>query len=132
MILSVASSASAWLPPHDGNEQIADRVLSLLKALAIFDECGTAWRTLPENLGAERRNQFPSGVIDVGVAHGVPGVIGLLAMFVDASIQHARSSHPLRAAVSWLLDTLPPGGAALRLDLARVCGRIPAYWLVLR
>jgi hypothetical protein len=91
------------------NERIADRVLSLLEALAIFDECGAAWPTFPESLGAERRIQFPSGVIDIGVAHGVPGVIGLLAMFADAGLQRARSRRLLRAAVSWLLGTIPPG-----------------------
>lgn len=89
--------------------RISDRVLSLLEGMAIFDEHGATWRTSPKNLSTARRDQFPSGVIDVGVAHGVPGVIGLLAMFIEADVQRARCCRLLHAAASWLLGVIPPG-----------------------
>src|SRR5262249_28520479 len=87
----VGAGVAAAVRKDDRAKRIADRVMSLLEALAIFEERGATWRTSPENLVTERRNQFPSGLIDIGVAHGVPGVIGLLAMFADADLQRARS-----------------------------------------
>lgn len=89
--------------------QIADRVVSHLEASAIQSNTGLTWRTPPEFLPKRRRLQFPDGVIDLGVSHGVPGIIGMLAKFVNADIEVDRSRRLLEAAVAWLFDAVPRG-----------------------
>ena len=88
-------------------EQITDLVLSHLEAIAIISDTGTTWRTHPLYLAPPRRERFPAGVVDLGVAHGVPGIIGMLAQFVDAGVQPDRSRRLLRSAVAWLMNTVP-------------------------
>jgi len=87
--------------------QIAERVLSHLEATAIIDDSGATWRTPPQFLAEARRARFPAGVVDLGVAHGVPGIIGMLASFVEADIETDRSHQLLESAVRWLLSAVP-------------------------
>ena len=89
--------------------RIADRVLSHLEATAIAGDAGTTWRTAPHWLAPARRARFPAGVVDLGVAHGVPGVIGMLARFVNAGVEPERSRRLLQSSVAWLLDAVPDG-----------------------
>lgn len=88
-------------------DRITDLVLSHLEAAAIASDAGTTWRTLPAFLAPPRRERFPTGVVDLGVAHGVPGIIGMLAQFVDAGVQPERSRRLLRSAVGWLMNAVP-------------------------
>ncbi|HEX7837958.1 MAG TPA: lanthionine synthetase C family protein [Kofleriaceae bacterium] len=87
--------------------RIADHVLSHLEATAIADGAGTTWRIPPHCLPPPRRARFPDGAIDLGVSHGVPGIIGMLAQFVNAGVQQHRSRRLLRSAVAWLMNTVP-------------------------
>lgn len=89
--------------------RLADRVLSHLEAIAIADGAGTTWRIPPHCLAPARRTRFPDGAVDLGVAHGVPGIIGMLAQFVDAGVQQDRSRRLLRSAVAWLMNAVPNG-----------------------
>ena len=88
-------------------DRITDLVLSHLEASAIASDAGTTWRTPPQYLAPPRRERFPTGVVDLGVAHGVPGIIGMLAQFVDADVQPDRSRRLLRSAVAWLMNAVP-------------------------
>ena len=95
--------------------QIAERVLSHLEATRMVDCQGSTWRTPPQFLHAARRARFPEGVVDLGVAHGQPGIVGMLAQFVDADIAPERSRRLLQEATAWLLGLLPrmvPGFAS--------------------
>lgn len=56
------------------------RVIEQLAATADALPEGAAWRSHPETLPAWQRAWSPSGHYDVGVAHGVPGVIALLGV----------------------------------------------------
>jgi lantibiotic biosynthesis protein len=87
--------------------QIAERVLSHLEATAMVDCSGSTWRTPPQFLHASRRARFPDGVVDLGVAHGQPGIVGMLAQFVDADIAPERSRGLLQEATAWLIALLP-------------------------
>jgi hypothetical protein len=86
-------------------------VVDRLAAAAASDERGIAWLTRPELLAGVRRREEPRGVFDLGVPHGVPGVISLLAdaSRVEACARRARSL--LDGAVRWLLS-LPRTGRA--------------------
>jgi hypothetical protein len=67
-------------------------------------------------------------MIDLGVAHGIPGVIGMLARFVEADVEVGRSRRLLEAAVAWLLGAVPAGrprfGTSWPLDNGEVPTRI--------
>jgi lantibiotic modifying enzyme len=103
--------------------QIADCVLSHLEAAAITDDAGTTWRTPARFLSEERRVQFPEGMIDLGVAHGVSGIIGMLTQFVAADLQATRSSRLLESAIEWLLDTVPNDEPRFGKDWPASAGR---------
>ena len=70
--------------------------------------CGASWWTPPERLAPHTRIRFPGGAYDLGVAHGVAGVIGLLARAcsVDAVSPTARAL--LNDAFAWLLSQRLP------------------------
>lgn len=89
--------------------RIAERVLSHLESTAIASGPGVTWRTAPKFLPPHQQARFPDGKIDLGVAHGVPGVIGMLAQFLEADIEPERSGALLSRAVAWLLSAAPLG-----------------------
>lgn len=73
---------------------------------------GIAWRTPPERIAPGMRGDFPEGNFNLGVSHGVPGVIPVLAGACAAGIDGARPL--LDGAVSWLLARkLPPGAGSV-------------------
>ncbi len=78
-------------------------ILARLAETAHRDEHGLAWHTPPSKLPPELRAQYPHGYYDLGVAHGLAGVIGLLADIHAAGIAESLSRELLDASVSWLL-----------------------------
>lgn len=71
-----------------------------------------AIRTPPRELIALRRAQFPDGWFNLGLAHGVPGVVALLAGIRAAGVRPAETAHLLDAMVGWLLAQGRPGAAS--------------------
>jgi lantibiotic biosynthesis protein len=79
---------------------------------------GITWFTPPERLLSRNRKQSPFGYYNLGVAHGVPGVIALLAGACRAGIR-PEVAHPLlTGAVRWVMSQ--------RLSESRG-GRYPAW-----
>lgn len=91
--------------------QLAERVLFHLETTATLTDAGAFWRTSPRFLPERLRRQYPDGLIDMGVAHGVGGVIGMLAQFVAAGIEPVRSRRLLASASAWLIDMLHGGSS---------------------
>jgi hypothetical protein len=79
-------------------------VLDRIDELAERTPDGITWFTRPEFLPEFQREQCPKGYYNLGLAHGVPGVIGLLAQLCTASIGLPRAKELLTGAVSWLLS----------------------------
>lgn len=70
------------------------------------------WFTPPEQLPEHQLETSPNGYYNLGVAHGVPGAIPVLAGAVAAGIESAR---PLvEGAVDWLLASQLPAGCGSR------------------
>lgn len=62
------------------------------------------WFTPPELLPPRHREQHPRGHYNLGVAHGVPAVIGLLADVCRLEIRAERARPLLEGAVHWVLS----------------------------
>ena len=69
------------------------------------DDGGTAWKSQNRFLpNADERMRYPNGNFNLGIAHGVPGVIALLGKGLSQGIEIDRCEPLLRRSVSWLLS----------------------------
>lgn len=62
------------------------------------------WFTPPELLPPRNQEKNPNGYYNLGVAHGVPGVIGVLADAVRLDIRPEKARPLLEGAVRWVLS----------------------------
>ena len=81
-------------------EAIVDRLHETAESLG--DEI--TWFTLPEMLPPRHREMYPRGYHNLGVAHGVPAVIGFLADACRLDIRAERARPLLDGAVRWVLS----------------------------
>jgi hypothetical protein len=84
------------------------RIVELLREKARHDEHGIYWWTPAEEIHEDLRKQYPSGRVDLGVAHGVAGAIALLGGVCGAGIEQAIARPLLEGAVPWLLAQSVP------------------------
>jgi hypothetical protein len=73
---------------------------------------GVTWCTRPELLPQNQREEYPDGYYNLGLAHGVPGVIALLGQVCTISDKRLRGTRQkaralLDGAVAWLLAQEP-------------------------
>lgn len=61
------------------------------------------WFTPPEMLPSRNREQTPLGYYNLGVAHGVPGVIALLADACRLGVRQERARPLLEGAARWVM-----------------------------
>ncbi|HTJ40805.1 MAG TPA: lanthionine synthetase C family protein [Kofleriaceae bacterium] len=94
--------------PHGGGAAILARVVDRLAEVAEGARTIT-WHTPRELLPPESRDDCPHGWYNLGLAHGVPGVIAILGVACEAGIAKARPL--LEGAVRWLLERRQPNGA---------------------
>jgi lantibiotic modifying enzyme len=97
--------------PSPITAECLDRIIDHLDHTAVRLPGGVAWRTPDARLQPGEREQFPDGQFNLGVAHGVPGVIGFLAQAVEAGVATPRSRRLLTEAVTWLLAQRRPADA---------------------
>jgi hypothetical protein len=64
---------------------------------------GVTWRVPPAALDEVDRVAYPAGRYDLGVAHGVAGIMAFLARVAAAGIETAQATDLLQGAVAWLL-----------------------------
>jgi hypothetical protein len=92
------------------------RTCERLEELAVPQEIGLAWPSSVLDLHPTERSRFPHGMINLGVAHGVPGVLPVLAQAVALGAAPERARGLLRGAVAWMLSRKLPGGDAVFPD----------------
>lgn len=85
------------------------RVLGALSERADVLPYGVAWRKPMATLSDEQRAAHPHGLYNLGVPHGVPGVIGFLAM-AWRDTRSDVAARLLDGAVHWLLRQAAPDG----------------------
>ncbi len=91
----------------EAGRSLAGRVLDVLERRAVSRGPGLTWFTPPEQLPPWQRELAPDGYWNLGLAHGVPGVIAVLARFATAGIEVERAARLLDGAVAYLLDAEP-------------------------
>ena len=105
-----------------GGVECLARVVARFAELAERKPEGLAWR-VPRELTSERfRERFTGESYNLGVAHGVPGVISVLA----GSCATLPAARPLLdGAVSWLLSQKLPAGSPSAFPYSVGAGRRP-------
>ena len=93
---------------ESGSRPLVERVVQRLAARDQVAADGLAWHT-PRQSG--NRTLFPVGHFNLGLAHGVAGVIAFLAGAMEAGIERDTARPLLLDAVHWLRrQRLPDGG----------------------
>lgn len=90
-----------------GSEELGgalfDAALSQLARRAQPASSGSTWWTSPLLLPEHQREKAPDGYFNFGVAHGIPGIVGLLGLR-ELRSQEAEPQRLLEGAVAGLLD----------------------------
>jgi lantibiotic biosynthesis protein len=89
--------------PRPSAALLLGRILDRLEETAERHPEGLTWRTEPELLHESWRRELPDGGYNLGLAHGVPGIVGLLGLMCRARILQRRARRLLERAVTWLL-----------------------------
>lgn len=85
---------------------------------------GHTWWTPPAVIPEAERAARPFGHYDLGVAYGIPGIIGFLGQLAALGVGHSLVTGILRRAVPWVLSKRLNDG---RLTLPRFSGtNVPA------
>jgi hypothetical protein len=101
---------------------MAARVLGHLETIAVRDAQGLSWFTPPSLLWDKALELAPDGLYNLGVAHGVPGVVGLLAELCTAGVEVERARRMLAGVVPWLLAQELGGDDADAALFPWICG----------
>jgi lantibiotic modifying enzyme len=107
-----------------GEEAVAS-VVRRLGELAERRGDGITWRSPPERMTPTELEAYPQGNHNLGVAHGVPGVVGLLGEMRSAGLDDGQARELLAGAVEWLLAQRLPDGAPSRFPYAVAPGVEP-------
>jgi lantibiotic biosynthesis protein len=89
-------------PPSVSRTAHLRTIVDELEATARPANDGVMWFTAPELLPPWQRALAPNGYVNLGLAHGVPGVIGLLARMLTAGIEPTRTRTLLERAMTWM------------------------------
>ena len=71
---------------------------------------GLAWHTPYDLVPAPNQPWYPQGLDNLGVAHGTPGVIALLARICGCGVAEEQARSLLAGGMSWLLAQKLPAG----------------------
>ena len=75
------------------------------------DEETVTWFTPPSLMIPLQLEKYPHGFHNLGLAHGVPGVIALLGRTYSAGVAKDKTSWLLERAVAWMMKQRLPAGA---------------------
>lgn len=100
--------------PRAYGAEILEGTIDRLAELAEKNDQGVTWHTPPSLLIPQTAEEFPQGYYNLGVAHGVPAVLNILAEAVAAGVAVDRAKPLLDGAVSWTLaQKLPEGSLSI-------------------
>jgi lantibiotic biosynthesis protein len=108
---------------ESGSRPLVERTVQRLAARNQIAAEGLAWHTPPQS---GDRNGFPEGHFNLGLAHGVAGVIAFLAGAMEEGIERDAARPLLIDAVHWLRRQRLPDGGPRTFPWAVAPGRPPA------
>jgi hypothetical protein len=79
-------------------------IVERLTELGTFSSAGVAWFTPAAQLSGPELSRAPNGFFNLGVAHGIPGVIALLGQICGRNVGGSRARELLGRSVDWLLS----------------------------
>lgn len=82
--------------------QCLERIIALLDTCAERTPAGIAWHTAPHLLAEHHKTDCPHGYYNLGLAHGMPGIVALLGAAYAARVAVERTRPLLEGAVQWL------------------------------
>ncbi len=106
--------------PDPAGREIVARVVDQLDRQAERAGGRVTWRTLPDEIAFTRNGSY-----SLGMAHGVPGVIGLLARAHEAGVARRRTGALLEGSVAWLLGHRLPSGSRSAFAAWTFPGHVP-------
>jgi lantibiotic modifying enzyme len=113
-LVGVGLYALERLPTRKGGilaRRCLTRIVNRLEEMAVETTEGLAWFTSAELLPAWQREEAPEGYYNLGLAHGIPGVIALLGHTYAAGVQRHKTRRLLEGSVNWLLNQKLPSDA---------------------
>ncbi len=93
--------------PADSAVEGITLVMDALEDCAVETDSGTTWFTSPDFLPESQRRQAPNGYYNLGVAHGAPGVIGLLGRICAEGIAVGRAESLMQRNLAWVRAQQP-------------------------
>lgn len=122
---------NATSDPGSAKQGLA-RVAHHLHALHVHAPGGVTWKTAPEHIPPTRNADAPDGYYDLGVAHGVAGVIALLSRVIALGDPPPRTDHMRDEAARWLWtqrqSPAPEGRFPAFLIPQRIARRTRTAW----
>lgn len=110
--------------PGESAARGIEAVFEQLEKLARREDDGITWFSGPELLPDWQREQCPNGYYNMGVAHGIPGIIHFLSeVSANDFIDVDRVKTLLHGAMDWLIAHARPKGSASRFTSWFVPGR---------
>jgi len=85
-----------------------EKVIRRLGATATCDADGVRWFSAPERMPEHQRVQNPDGHFNAGTAHGLPGVLPVLAGAAAAGVAESEARELLEGGVAWMLSRRLP------------------------
>ncbi|HEX3130475.1 MAG TPA: lanthionine synthetase C family protein [Thermoanaerobaculia bacterium] len=90
-------------PDREFAARVIGSIVDRLEELAVQREAGLSWWTPSSKLFPADLKKFPGGYFNLGLAHGAPGVVGMLARACGENLAGSRARRLLDGAVEWLL-----------------------------
>jgi lantibiotic modifying enzyme len=101
-------------PDSPKTRKMLAALIGQFRALSYPCEEGVTWRTPVHLVPAHQRSEFPNGWYNLGLAHGVPGVIGALSQIAVRTDHEKDTVQLLRDAIRWLrAQRLPEPSASV-------------------
>jgi hypothetical protein len=86
------------------------KVVLRLEELARTESGGVTWATPPRLLPPWQRARHAQGHYDLGLAHGIPGILALLGHAIASGVEPERAARLLEGGITWLLARRNPSG----------------------
>lgn len=97
--------------PRAGAVRLVEAICGHLDRLSESTDTGVTWYTRPELVPGAQWQPAPDGYYNLGLAHGVPGVLAVLAKAAAAGVAAERARALFDGGLSWVLAQRISGDA---------------------